>query len=149
MLSAPDTVLIERNLGKRIDPQTGGMAMATPTQPHGVSETLVVTACLPFPELPFCSGHPQRDTRKAPQAGLWAGSHWQGYILVDEEREAPFRLKEETFLWQNQSTVWGVMWGTWAWGPHRSQGACLPLPGTNYVLPNTPCSLVCVQKTEA
>lgn len=29
-LSAPDTVLIERNLGKRIDPQTGGTAIFTP-----------------------------------------------------------------------------------------------------------------------
>lgn len=83
VLSAPDTVLIERNLGKRIDPQTGGMAMATPTQPHGVSETLVVTARLPFPELAFCSGHPQRDTRKA--ATGWALS-WKTLAGVHSGR---------------------------------------------------------------
>lgn len=36
VLNAPDTVLIERNLGKRIDPDTGGM-MAPPS-PQGIQE---------------------------------------------------------------------------------------------------------------
>jgi hypothetical protein len=34
MLKAPDTVLIERNLGKRIDPQTGGMTVCAPPTPQ-------------------------------------------------------------------------------------------------------------------
>ena len=39
VLSAPDTVLIERNLGKRIDPQTGGMAVSSCVRlPCGISE---------------------------------------------------------------------------------------------------------------
>ena len=39
MLSAPDTVLIERNLGKRIDPQTGGMPISSCIcPPCGISE---------------------------------------------------------------------------------------------------------------
>lgn len=49
VLSAPDTVLIERNLGKRIDPQTGGTAVSTfPQPPRGVSQGILVTA-LPTP----------------------------------------------------------------------------------------------------
>lgn len=50
VLSAPDTVLIERNLGKRVDPLTGGTFSPTPPTMPGVSE--VTAPASPYPQAP-------------------------------------------------------------------------------------------------
>lgn len=41
VLNAPDTVLIERNVGKRIDPVTGGMAPTTSLERMPLSHCLL------------------------------------------------------------------------------------------------------------
>lgn len=105
VLSAPDTVLIERNLGKRIDPQTGGMPFHPHPTPwsfrahwsnrpaHHLLNPSALGVCAEGPVGPQRPAQAQRL-----QAGLGAGSHLGDDKLQQRRSWGPQGLKEER--WQ-------------------------------------------------
>lgn len=73
VLSSPDTVLIERNLGKRIDPQTGGRTSPPPARSMGFQRCSVIGWSDRQPHPPFTEPFSARGARRGPHGGRTGG----------------------------------------------------------------------------